>query len=197
MPRPNTLNHLTRMQQWMKSNLRAVNAANANSATLLLVCSYIDALGAYNSGWDQEVLRGHTRPPASTFCGFISEYMTGFMAASRSPNGKALTRSVRFDRCAPGCGQGPARKRLDYPAILQSHFRNGVVHEFLPRGWAGYCRGARPYVSWDARKRRLLVNIDHLVVDFEQALDAYVHDVRTKRPKQQLFRKRLTFVLRH
>jgi hypothetical protein len=196
------------MERWMTDNLAVANGyrqlhdrvAHANSGTLLLICSYIDALAACCAGRDRESFGHHNVSIEADFVRFVSDYMVGFSRASERPSGVPFRRKVMVDRCAPGCRPNNppvARKSLDYKQMLYKLYRNGVVHEFLPRGWAAYRRGSAPYLQWDSRRRRLVINLDHLVADFLAALQRYCNDVQSNRAKRTNFRKRIRFLMRH
>ncbi len=211
MPPPNVLGHLNRMERWMLDDLAVANGVvldgtgrqcRANSGTLLLICCYIDALGAFLAGRARESFgRRHGVSVRQEFVAFVNAYMDGFRAASRTRAGAELRRSVMTDRCAPGCGKPsyppPAREKLTYTEILYVVFRNGLAHEFLPRGWAGFVRGNQPYLRWDRRLRGLVVNLDRLLPDFIQALQHYCEDVRQTPTVRAEFRRRLRFIHRH
>ncbi len=196
------------MGRWMLDDLAVVRGsrrigarvAHANAGTLLLVCSYIDALAAANAGRASETFRHHRVSPQAEFVAFINEYMHGFRQAAERRPGFFHQRSVIVDRCAPGCdpkGKAQRRKRLNYLEMLYTLYRNGVVHEFLPRGWGAFTRGRDRYLQWDGRRRRLIIKLDHFVRDFRRALRTYCRDVRTDPMKRQNFRRRLRFVVRH
>ena len=142
MPPPNVLANLNRMERWMLDDLAVANSVvhdgvgrqrRANSGTLLLICCYIDALGAFLAGRGRESFgRRHGVSVRQEFVAFVSAYMDGFSVASRSRAGGELRMSVMTDRCAPGCGNPPhppaARERLTYAEILYVVFRNGLAH---------------------------------------------------------------------
>lgn len=207
MPTPNTLKYLDRMERWMLDNLEVVNGqavrngqpVAANSGTLLLICSYIDALGGYLCGRATETFGHHRASNKRGFENFVWSYMPRFRAAALTAKGTEIRRTVTVDRCAPGCSaRRPAvkRKKLNFCEMLYTLYRNGLVHEFLPRSWAGYARGTRVCVCWDSRRRRLVVDLDELVGDFREALAGYCADVRNDRAVRSRFRERLRFVVR-
>ena len=86
MAPPNIDRHVERMERWMTDNLAVTNGycqlhdrvAHANSGTLLILCSYIDALAACNSGRDRESFRHHKVSIEADFVQFVSDYMVGF-----------------------------------------------------------------------------------------------------------------------
>lgn len=193
------------MERWMNGNVRLLNDGvraedgrvhRANSSLLLTICCYIDSLAAFSVGRTREVFHRNVRPDRD-FATFVRTYMDGFMMASRDHSGNELRRSVLLHRCAPGCGALQQRDRLAFPEILYSQYRNGLVHEFLPRGWAGFVRNQNFYLRWDTRRRRLIVNLDRLAPDFRDALRRYCNDVRTSAVIRELYRQRLRFVMKH
>src|SRR2546426_3596780 len=116
MPAPSLPTHLNRMHTWMRANVQHVNM-KANSATVLLVCCYLDALAGFYVGRDTETTGRHRANSKSDFLDFAKKYMTGFMAAAVNGFGRERSRSVRVDRCAPICG-GNRRKVQTYADLL-------------------------------------------------------------------------------
>jgi hypothetical protein len=202
------LQELDRLERWMRDNLELGIAAagvdahgnprQMTTGTLLLTCCFIDSLAAFFSGRNQEFPpRGSQR---DDFLRFVRRYMRAFAQAARTPSGRPSMRWLTSER--PSAGGRAQRRRADPAAHLYGVFRNGLVHEFLPKGplqEVRYTRGGGPYLSWNAGGR-LVVNVDQLVRDFLTAMTTFCAEVRVGgkiacgRDIQENFRRRLAFV---
>jgi hypothetical protein len=182
--------HLNRMTSWMIGEIEACAKASINVGLATLVCCRIDALAGYLAGIDRE-----KSVTEDQFVAFVKQFMLGFKAASREPDGTLKTLNVVVNR------RSGERADQTYPEILYKHFRCGFVHEHLSKPGTGIVKdypdhGVNPPYCLIDNRYGLVINIDRLREDFVAAVGAWKADVEMDGSDEQAaYKRRLAFIV--
>lgn len=174
-------NVLKRTLNWITEGVGTCMESGAYIPAMLLMCCSIDILSSYYVGSRREAF-SHS---GKRFIKFIKRYFFHFKRESTDEKGHFLKKRVNVSYKG-----GKAKKRMDYPSILNYWYRKGMIQEIVfKEGLSNNSPGKGHYFLEDPAFS-ILVNVDKFHLDFKEALKSFYEDIHRDPRLQENFWKR-------
>ncbi len=172
---------LERTLNWIREGVKASMDNGTYVAAMLTMCCAIDILSSFYAGRRRNAF-GKT---GRDFVLFIKRYFPIFVQHCTDSKGHYFNKSIPVNYKG-----GKAKKRMDYPSIVNYWYRKGLIQEIVfKEGLDETQKGTSPYFLEDP-SYCLIVNIDAFYQDFQKALAAFYKDLHRDPHVQENFWKR-------
>ncbi len=172
---------LERTMNWIREGVKVSMDNGTYVAAMLTMCCAIDILSSFYAGRRRSAFVNTGRD----FVLFIKRYFHDLVDEATDSKGHYIKKSVPVSYKG-----GKAKKKMDYPSILNYWYRKGLIQEIVfKEGLDETQKKTSPYFL-DDPAFCLLVNIEAFYRDFQKALEELYEDLHSDFHLQENFWKR-------